>query len=54
MVIGKYEGSLKAEHGTGRDVAPFVERSGGRKAYALMRRVKGLFDPQGLLNPGVS
>jgi len=49
----KYGGSLKAEHGTGRNVAPFVEMEWGTKAYALMWEVKKLFDPHFLLNPGV-
>jgi D-lactate dehydrogenase len=53
MVVEKYDGSLKAEHGTGRNVAPFVELEWGAQAYALMRKIKTLFDPQGLLNPGV-
>jgi D-lactate dehydrogenase len=53
MVTRKYDGSLKGEHGTGRNVAPFVELEWGTKAYGLMRRVKALFDPRGLLNPGV-
>ena len=53
MVARKYDGSLKAEHGTGRNMAPFVELEWGEKAYRLMRRVKTLFDPQALLNPGV-
>jgi D-lactate dehydrogenase len=53
MVVGKYDGSLKAEHGTGRNVAPFVELEWGAQAVATMRRIKALFDPQGLLNPGV-
>jgi len=53
MVVQKYDGSLKAEHGTGRNVAPFVELEWGAEAYALMRRIKQLFDPHGLLNPGV-
>jgi len=49
----KYGGSLKAEHGTGRNVAPFVEMEWGTKAYQLMWEVKRLFDPKFLLNPGV-
>ncbi|HVN42080.1 MAG TPA: FAD-binding and (Fe-S)-binding domain-containing protein [Steroidobacteraceae bacterium] len=53
LVVEKYDGSLKAEHGTGRNMAPFVEMEWGRQATDLMRRIKGLFDPQGLLNPGV-
>lgn len=53
MVVGKYDGSLKAEHGTGRNMAPFVSYEWGEKAFGIMRRVKKLFDPKGLLNPGV-
>jgi D-lactate dehydrogenase len=53
MVVGKYDGSLKAEHGTGRNIAPFVELEWGADAYALMRAIKRLLDPAGLLNPGV-
>ncbi len=53
MVVEKYDGSLKAEHGTGRNIAPFVELEWGAEAYTLMRRLEQLFDPKGLLNPGV-
>lgn len=53
MVVGKYDGSLKAEHGTGRNMAPFVKYEWGEKAFGIMQRVKELFDPHGLLNPGV-
>ena len=53
LVVGKYDGSLKAEHGTGRNMAPFVEREWGALATGLMRRIKAVLDPQNLLNPGV-
>ena len=53
LVVDRYDGSLKAEHGTGRNMAPFVEYEWGKQAYALMQRVKQLFDPKGILNPGV-
>jgi D-lactate dehydrogenase len=53
MVIEKYDGALKAEHGTGRNVAPFVEMEWGAKAYSLMKRLKDLCDPENLLNPDV-
>lgn len=53
LVVDRYDGSLKAEHGTGRNMAPFVEYEWGKQAYSLMQRVKTLFDPKGLLNPGV-
>jgi D-lactate dehydrogenase len=53
LVVKKYDGSLKAEHGTGRNMAPFVELEWGKEATALMRRIKSLFDPENTLNPGV-
>ena len=53
MIVHQYDGSLKAEHGTGRNIAPFVELEWGQQAYQLMREIKALFDPQNLLNPGV-
>ena len=53
IVAVKYKGSLKGEHGTGRNVSAFVEMEWGAKAYALMWRLKALFDPDFLLNPGV-
>lgn len=53
MVVDKYDGSLKAEHGTGRNMAPFVEMEWGQDAYRLMQEIKGLFDPKNMLNPGV-
>ena len=53
LVVGKYDGSLKAEHGTGRNIAPFVEREWGEKLTALMWKLKRLADPDGVLAPGV-
>jgi D-lactate dehydrogenase len=53
LVIDGYDGSLKAEHGTGVNMAPFVEREWGAKATELMRRAKRLADPDGVLAPGV-
>ena len=53
MVVTKYDGSLKAEHGTGRNMAPFVEKEWGVAAFALMKEIKEIFDPDNLLNPGV-
>lgn len=53
LVVRKYDGSLKAEHGTGRNMAPFVEFEWGTKAYEVMKKVKDIFDPDGILNPGV-
>ena len=53
MVVGRYDGSLKAEHGTGRNMAPYVEYEWGHKAFGIMKEVKAAFDPEGILNPGV-
>lgn len=53
MVMNTYDGALKAEHGTGRNMAPFVEMEWGREAYELMKEIKDIFDPGNILNPGV-
>ncbi len=53
LVIEKYDGSLKAEHGTGRNMAPFVKYEWGKEIYDFMCRTKMAFDPKGILNPGV-
>ena len=53
LVVEEYDGSLKAEHGTGRNMAPFVRYEWGDKAYEAMKELKQIFDPDGLLNQGV-
>eukprot|EP01064_Diplonema_japonicum_P016199 TRINITY_DN24204_c0_g1_i1.p1 TRINITY_DN24204_c0_g1~~TRINITY_DN24204_c0_g1_i1.p1 ORF type:complete len:1020 (+),score=225.38 TRINITY_DN24204_c0_g1_i1:59-3061(+) len=53
IVAKRYQGSLKGEHGTGRNIASYVEMEWGSKAYEVMKSVKSLFDPLYLLNPGV-
>jgi len=53
LVAVDYQGSLKAEHGTGRNMAPFIELEWGKQGLSLMREIKALFDPSNLLNPGV-
>ncbi|MGZ5341137.1 MAG: FAD-binding and (Fe-S)-binding domain-containing protein, partial [Solirubrobacterales bacterium] len=53
LILDKYDGSLKAEHGTGVNMAPYVEREWGAKATEIMWRIKGLADPDGVLAPGV-
>ncbi len=52
-VTEKWDGSLKAEHGTGRNMAPFLEKEWGEKATQLMWRIKNLIDPLSILNPDV-
>ena len=51
LVAVEFGGSLKAEHGTGRNMAPFVELEWGNEAYRLMWQLKRLLDPRGILNP---
>ena len=53
LVVERYDGALKAEHGTGRNMAPFVKTEWGSDGYAIMCRLKELVDPGNLLNPGV-
>jgi D-lactate dehydrogenase len=53
LVAVEFGGALKAEHGTGRNMAPFVELEWGHDAYQLMWQIKRLLDPQGILNPDV-
>jgi D-lactate dehydrogenase len=53
LVVRKHDGSLKAEHGTGLNMAPFLESVWGEKATAMMWRIKELADPKGILGPNV-
>lgn len=53
LVVKKYDGTLKAEHGTGRNMAPFVETEWGHEIYEVMKSIKQCVDPHNLLNPGV-
>ena len=53
LVVRKYDGSLKAEHGTGRNMAPFVEYEWGSDAFQVMKELKQIMDPDNILNPGV-
>jgi D-lactate dehydrogenase len=53
LIVDKYDGSLKAEHGTGINMAPYVEREWGEQATEMMWRVKKLADPDAVLSPGV-
>ncbi len=52
-VVKKYDGSVKAEHGTGRNMTPFVNVEWGAELYAIHKRIKHIFDPMNILNPGV-
>ncbi|MFI1393000.1 FAD-binding and (Fe-S)-binding domain-containing protein [Streptomyces griseoaurantiacus] len=52
-LVLSHRGTLKAEHGTGRIMAPFVRRQFGDELFDVMTEVKRLLDPAGVLNPGV-
>jgi D-lactate dehydrogenase len=52
LILGR-GGTLKAEHGTGRVMAPFVRRQYGDELYDVMVELKRLLDPGGVLAPGV-
>ncbi|MFH1850811.1 MAG: FAD-binding and (Fe-S)-binding domain-containing protein [Candidatus Neomarinimicrobiota bacterium] len=53
LTVIKYNGSLKAEHGTGRNMAPYLELEWGAALTDIMWRIKELADPDNILNPGV-
>ncbi|MDF2940220.1 MAG: hypothetical protein K0R66_862 [Gammaproteobacteria bacterium] len=53
LIVHRYQGSLKAEHGTGRNMAPFVELEWGKTASEFMWQLKSLLDPNAILNPDV-
>ncbi|MFG2117379.1 FAD-binding and (Fe-S)-binding domain-containing protein [Streptomyces sp. NPDC048718] len=53
LTVERFDGSLKAEHATGRNIAPFLEREWGPKATALMWRIKEIIDPHGILAPRI-
>lgn len=53
LVAKKYNGSLKAEHGSGRNISPFAIVEWGKKCWDIMWQIKRLFDPANILNPDV-
>ncbi|WP_291329810.1 FAD-binding and (Fe-S)-binding domain-containing protein [Desulfovibrio sp. UCD-KL4C] len=53
LITERFDGSLKAEHGTGRAMAPFVRKEWGDSLYEVTCAVKKVFDPESVLNPGV-
>jgi len=53
LIVDKYKGSLKAEHGTGINMAPFVKYEWGEDLYGYMVQIKKAFDRKGILNPGI-
>ncbi|MEE1812740.1 FAD-binding and (Fe-S)-binding domain-containing protein [Streptomyces sp. BE133] len=53
LTVERFDGSLKAEHATGRNIAPFLELEWGPKATDLMWRTKQIIDPDGVLAPRI-
>lgn len=53
LVANKFNGSLKAEHGSGRNISPFAIVEWGQKCWNLMWEIKHLLDPKGIFNPDV-
>lgn len=51
-LIRSYGGSVSAEHGIGLHKKPWLSYSGSDAELDLLRRMKGLLDPKGILNPG--
>jgi len=52
-VAARFGGTFSAEHGVGRKLTEELERLADPLRYELMNKVKTLFDPQNLMNPGV-
>ncbi|MFI9045443.1 FAD-binding and (Fe-S)-binding domain-containing protein [Streptomyces sp. NPDC053427] len=53
LTVQRFDGSLKAEHATGRNIAPFLELEWGPRATEVMWRIKEIVDPHGILAPRV-
>lgn len=51
-IVRRYDGSISAEHGVGRTKKPYLEYSRSAEEIALMKAVKKVFDPNGIMNPG--
>lgn len=51
-LVRAHDGSISAEHGIGTLKRPYLGWSRSAEEIALMRRIKGVFDPRGILNPG--
>lgn len=45
-------GTISGEHGIGVTKAPYMEIEIGAEEIAVMKRIKAMFDPNGILNPG--
>ena len=52
-LVASYGGSLSGEHGDGRARGELLDRMYSPAAIDLFGKVKGVFDPQETLNPGI-
>lgn len=52
-LVISFGGTISAENGDGRLHTPYLEAQYGTEQYALLQKVKNIFDPYGTLNPGV-
>ncbi|MCS7205154.1 MAG: FAD-binding oxidoreductase [Leptospiraceae bacterium] len=52
QLIKEYSGSISAEHGVGLLKKPYLHYTRNPQEITLMKQIKTLFDPKGILNPG--
>lgn len=52
LLCKKYKGSFSGEHGDGIVRAEFIPLMIGEKNYELLKRIKAVFDPHNIFNPG--
>ncbi|TDQ37251.1 FAD-binding oxidoreductase [Thiopseudomonas denitrificans] len=50
--VQKYNGSISAEHGVGMTKRDYLHYSRSAEEIAVMKAVKAVFDPNGIMNPG--
>ncbi|MEI8058524.1 MAG: FAD-linked oxidase C-terminal domain-containing protein [Ferruginibacter sp.] len=50
-LVKKYNGSLSGEHGDGRLRGEFIKQMVGEKNYALLKKIKHIWDPNNIFNP---
>jgi len=51
-IVQRYRGSISAEHGVGLLKRDYLSYSRSAEELALMKQIKQVFDPKGLMNPG--
>ena len=51
-LVVEYGGSITAEHNDGLIRSPYLEKMYGKEIYGLFKKVKEIFDPQNIFNPG--